>query len=108
MKQNIIVFFLLFLYFKSNSQPHSFRINEENYLNFIKSHQDYNLLDANDKLIHFQFYPNKDSKLNYLSTLNELFALPNGTGAVYKLNKTKSNTFERILYLISWIQQLCN
>jgi hypothetical protein len=34
--------------------------------------------------------------LNYLSTLNELYALPNGTGAVYKLSKTKSNSFERI------------
>jgi len=48
------------------------------------------------KLIHFQFYPNKDSKLKYLNTFNELYALPNGTGAVYKLSKTKSNTFERI------------
>jgi len=62
----------------------------------MNTHQSCNLQDPSDKLIHFQFYPNKDSKLKYLNTFNELYALPNGTGAVYKLSKTKSNTFERI------------
>jgi hypothetical protein len=79
----------------SFSQPFNFKIEDETYFNFLNAHPGYQLYDPNEKLIKFQFYPNRNAKLSFLNTSNEQFALPNGTGAVYKLSKTQPKIFER-------------
>jgi hypothetical protein len=95
MNRLIFVLLLVFGHSSSFSQPLSFKIEDERYLSFLNTHPGYQLLDPNEKLVKFEFYPNKYAKLNFLNSSNEQFAVPNGTGAVYKLSKTQPNTFER-------------
>ena len=95
MSRFFLVLLLVIGQLSSFSQPLSFKIEDEHYLSFLNAHPGYQLLDPNEKLVKFQFYPNKYAKLNFLNTSNEQFAVPNGTGAVYKLSKTQPNSFER-------------
>jgi hypothetical protein len=96
MTRYLLILFIIISPFISVSQPTGFKVNDSRYIAYLKMHPNYQLTDINNYLINFQFYQNKDAKLSFLSSSKALFALPNGTGAVYKLSKEIPNTFERI------------
>jgi hypothetical protein len=96
MTRILLVLFISISPFISVSQPTGFKVNDSKHITYLKLHPNYQLTDINNYLINFQFYQNKDAKLSFQSSSNALFALPNGTGAVYKLSKEIPNTFERI------------
>ncbi len=75
-------------------QPISFHTSDTLHLQFLQKHPNYKLTDINNYIANIYFYPKKEASLTYLSTNNGIYALPNGTGAVYKL--TNASSFERI------------
>lgn len=96
MNRAIFAFFILITPFRTISQPLKFQLIDPKPLSILRQHPGSQLNDISNNLVLFRFYASKETKLTFINAKNEIFALPNGTGAVYKLNDYKFATFERV------------
>jgi hypothetical protein len=96
MKQYLLVILYILGPFITKSQPIQFQLNDNRPLSLLKASPDLQLQDNDNYLIHFKFFPNKETSLTFLNSNKAVFAIPNGTGAVYQLSNSQPNLFERI------------
>ncbi len=96
MKQYLLAILYLLGPFITKSQPIQFQLNDNKPLSLLKASPDLQLQDYDNNLIHFKFFPNKETSLTFLNSSKAIFAIPNGTGAVYQFRNSQSNLFERI------------
>jgi hypothetical protein len=96
MKQYLLAILYLLGPFITKSQPIQFQLNDNKPLSLLKASADLQLQDYDNNLIHFKFFPNKETSLTFLNSGKAIFAIPNGTGAVYQFSNSQSNLFERI------------